>query len=215
MANTQVQICNLALARVADEGAQITSLIGSSREVRLCNLFYEPALRETIRLHPWNCAIKRAKLGQLSSEPVFEFSYSYQLPTNFIRVLEVSNTASTWNRNHKQIEYQIEGRKLITNESDIYIKYVSYISDPNEMESLFMKCFYTVLASKLVMPLTEDEALRNSIENEIQNIILPEARSIDAQEGYQREAIQSDVDEARYQNGYYTGPFAQSDYGTF
>ena len=58
---SEVQICNLALAKIGDQ--QITSLTENSKAGRLCNLVYEPLRDATLRAHPWNFAITRETLA--------------------------------------------------------------------------------------------------------------------------------------------------------
>ena len=64
---SEVQICNLALAKIGDQ--QITSLTENSKAGRLCNLVYEPLRDATLRAHPWNFAITRETLALHSVAP--------------------------------------------------------------------------------------------------------------------------------------------------
>jgi len=155
------------------------------------------------------------QLSQLTEEPVFGYKYKYQLPVDFVRTLEVTSTESTqYEDRYRQFDWRVEGLTILTNEEKLFLKYVKYIEDPNEMDALFMRCFYTALAEKLAIPLTEDEALKNSITGEIESVILPEARSVNAQEGYEHPVVESDLLDSRYSYGAHYAPFAQSDYGT-
>jgi hypothetical protein len=136
MSYTTVQICNLALAKVGDEGGQISSLNEDSKEANLCVKFYEPALRETLRMHTWNCAKARAQLSKSTTSPAFGWDCLYPLPADCIRPLVLADSSST-NRNYRyNNEWIVEGRNILTNADSVYLQYVKYITDPNVMDEL-------------------------------------------------------------------------------
>jgi len=87
---TDVSICSNALRRLGD--APITSLTDDTERARLCNAFFPDARDTVLRAHPWNFAITRASLPQLSDTPAYGFNYMYALPTDpyCLRVLEMS-----------------------------------------------------------------------------------------------------------------------------
>ena len=77
---TEVSICSNALRRLGDD--PITSLTDDTERARLCNAFYADARDACLRSHPWNFAITRASLAQLSATPVYGFDYQFALPTD-------------------------------------------------------------------------------------------------------------------------------------
>ena len=86
---TEVSICSNALRRLGDD--PITSLTDDTERARLCNAFYVPARDLVLRSHPWNFAVTRATLAQLSDTPAYEYSYQYALPNDpyCLRVLSM------------------------------------------------------------------------------------------------------------------------------
>lgn len=85
--DSEVDICNLALIRL---GANVISSLDESSDVaRMCSHLWPSVRDDVLSLHPWNCAVKRASLARLSSTPETEFSYMYQLPTDFLRLLDI------------------------------------------------------------------------------------------------------------------------------
>ena len=86
---TEVSICSNALRRLGD--APITSLTDDTERARLCNSFYVPSRDLVLRSHPWNFAVTRPTLAQLSDTPAYEYSYQYALPNDpyCLRVLEM------------------------------------------------------------------------------------------------------------------------------
>lgn len=93
----------------------------------------------------WNFAITRVKLAQLATDPVSGFDKQYQLPTDWIRTVQVFDNDGDLGR----VEYRLEGSALLSNATDIYLRYVNRVTDPNAMTPDFRE----VLAWRLAMDL--------------------------------------------------------------
>ena len=199
MSYSTVQICNLALAKVGDDAAQITSLTDGSNEASLCTKFYEPTLRELLQMHTWNFSICYAQLSASTTDPTFGWDYSYPLPADCIRPMEL-RSYSTNEYFRMKDEWNVVGRNIYTNAADAYLVYVKYTTDPNQMTPLFIRALYTGLASKLAYPLTEDKNLVASLENELSQVIMPEARRTNAFEGNEFPRVDSEWIQASFSN---------------
>ena len=177
MSISETNICNMAIMKTGDKGL-ISALTDDSVNARLCNIFFAPVKDAVLRSHPWNCAIKRATITALSATPDSDYDYQYQLPTNpwCLRVLQVGAAID------QPIEWRVEGRRLLTNESSPPIVYIKRITDTNEFDSLLVDAFVIKLALKLVMPLTANAIMQKGLIDELEGISLPEARSVDGQE---------------------------------
>jgi hypothetical protein len=203
MIYTPDQICNLALARVGDDASQITSLpetVSSkySKEANLCYKFYGVSLQEVLRMHTWNCAKKRAKLARLSTAPTFGFSYQYSLPVDCARPLELHSTSDTSRLIRYNVEWLVEGRNILSNIEDAWLLYVSNMADLTNADSLFIKVLYMTLAAKLAYPLTENRVLTNDLIQELESVVLPDARRVNSFEGRENPIIDSEWIEATY-----------------
>lgn len=173
MARSIISICNLALQKL---GAQrIVSLEDATKNAHLCEGFYDQAVDETLRAHPWNCAIYRKELAAEEETPAFGWAYRYALPSNpyCLRVLQMQET---------DYEFVIEGRFLLTDEGTCKIVYVKRIVDPNEFDALLVEAIAARLATKLAYPVTQSVSLEDKMTKNFISI-LSEARSVDAQEG--------------------------------
>ena len=176
---TEVSICSNALRKLGDD--PITSLSDNTERARLCNGFYEPARDSILRSHPWNFAITRATLAQLSSTPAYGFSYQYALPTDpyCLRVLEME---------YQDYIFKIEhlagtGRVLLTDESTAKILYIGKITDTAQFDSLFVDTLTAKLALDLAYPITNSVKVQENMFNLLQQK-LSLARSVDGQEGF-------------------------------
>lgn len=176
---TEVSICSNALRRLGDD--PITSLTEDSERARLCNAFYEDARDACLRSHPWNFAITRTTLTQLSSTPAYGFDYQFALPTDpyCLRVLQMEFQDYIF----KIENLATEGRVLLSNEDTAKILYIARITDTALFDSMFVDTLTAKLAANLAYPITNSVTLQTQMEK-LYEIKLSEARSIDGQEGF-------------------------------
>ena len=179
MAVSKTDICNLALARV---GALSIMDINDadSKGARACKNALEATVREVSRAHIWNCLSARATLAQLTEAPAFGFALQYQLPTDFIRLAKLNGVDV--NDDQPGDFYKIEGKRLLTDEDSAQIQYVAYVDDPNQYDPLMVDCVVVLLASKIAVPMRQDEAMAANIRKEYAMTTLPTARRTDGNE---------------------------------
>jgi hypothetical protein len=177
-----VDICNSALSKVG--GARISSLDDDTKEGRLCKELYPRASDELLRSHPWNFAIARIALAQTVATPNFGYDFQYELPVDCLRVINIaSEFADSEDLGGSFIGWKIEGRKLLTNEGDINIKYIKDVSDtPYLFDANFTETLAYRLAKDLAYPLAQSNSLADRMSVEYRES-LAFARSYDAQEG--------------------------------
>lgn len=169
---TEVSIANSALAKVGAE--RIISMDDNNERARLCKEQL-PKIRDALlRGHPWNFAQVRVTLAELPTPPVFEFTKSYQLPADCLRVLKVDLDET--------YEWKIEGKTLVTDASVVSILYLKKETDPNLYDANFVEVLATTLAGDICYSLVQSATLRDQLKKEARDL-LREARSFDAQEG--------------------------------
>lgn len=169
---TKVSICNRALASLGVK-QRISSMSEDSEPARKCNLILDDLIEEVIRAYPWNCAQDRVSCAQSASVPEFGYAYKYALPNDCLRVLQMENPDS---------EFKIEGRMLLTDESNCKILYLKKTDDVNVLDSLCRAAISARLSAELAIPLTNS----NSVQEAMWKLYagkLQEAFEIDAQEG--------------------------------
>jgi len=175
---TETSICNMALGKIGatriDNVENDTSL-----QAILCRLHYEQTRDALLRSHWWRFASERADLVVSGVTPDFEWDYQYPLPDDFLRMKSVYENRFS---NSNLSSYALEGTMLLTNESEISIRYIKKITDPTEFDPIFIEVFVLQLALKLIGPLTGGAPnLQASIERELE-IAMSAARALDAQE---------------------------------
>lgn len=191
---TKIEICNHALLNIgADTIASLDTNSNTDDGVvysaKLCNTFFNQALEEVLRTHKWNSAMKRASLARLSEAPAFKFKYKYQLPIDYIRIINVYDTPEA---NSVKTEWVVEGNTILCDYDAVYLSYVSKVEDVNTLDAFLTQAIIQKLAIKLSVPMQLDRAMKNDLIQEYNSVILPQARSVDTLENKYWEMEESD-----------------------
>ena len=150
---SKVEICNLALARLGQNTIQ--SLSEASNAAYHCNTLYDPNRRSVLRRHPWGFAQKTQALSVDATTPD-DYSYRFLLPADFIRLMALVGTTTA-------PDYEKRGSYLLTNESEVTIRYVYDVEDTSEFDDEFVSAFAYLLASELAIPITGDAARQQTL----------------------------------------------------
>ena len=191
-----VEICNSALNSLG--AANITALTEDSRNARLCNQRYEPVRDAIFRTHYWNCLVKRVELAADTTAPAYEYEKQYTLPADCIRVIQIGgfhNGSSSMLSGGQT--YKIEGKKVITDEPEIFLTYIAKITDPQEYDTLLVETIASRLAAELAYAVTQSNTVATQLEA-IYREKLREARFVDESEGTPYDVDASTFINARY-----------------
>lgn len=126
---------------------------------------YEQVVRSELEAYPWFFAKGQASLPQNAEPPMFRFARAFNLPSDFIRLIELEerwvfsvvrhiDTAPT-------PPYEIQGRAILTDLSaPLRITYLKDVTaDPTIWTPLFANVVSAALALRLAMPLTKSESM--------------------------------------------------------
>ena len=172
-----VNICNSALNLIG--ASTISALTEDTKNARLCNQRYSPVRNRIFRSHNWNCLVKRVELAQNSTAPVMEYSYAYALPSDFLRVMKIHN--GTTDSIAADLDYKVEGKNIVTNQTTVYLVYVALDTDPNNYDAYLREAISHQLAADLAYAITNNATLANNYLTRADER-LREARFIDATE---------------------------------
>lgn len=175
--SSKTDIANQALARV---GAPTIIDIDdtSNTEARVVSNVFEQCVRQLGRMHRWNHLKARTSLAQLATAPSFGWTYQYQLPTDCIRL----ETVNGYDPGDIEDEYEIEGRKILTDSDECKITYIQYKEDTGEYDPLFVEALALLIASKIAVSIRQDEAMASRLYEEFMRYALPAARKSDGNE---------------------------------
>ena len=148
MAATDIEICNIALAMIGSRS--ITTLAENSKEAKLCNIWYLQSLIKLQEAHRWGFCLKREELTATGTDPVWEYTTEFALPSTYLRLLKIED----------EPEYQREGEFLYTYSETINILYIQKITDVTKFPPSFVQALACEIASMIVYSLQQDKNLK-------------------------------------------------------
>lgn len=178
MALTITNICNQALGRIGSPHVMDIN-DANSKSARVCKETFEISVREVARAGEWNCLKKRVALARLTEAPAFEWAYQFQLPVNFISMVELNGVPVSGTLGE---EWEIEADKLLTDAEEAKIRFIGYDEDTHKWDALFVNAVVVNLASKIALPIRQDESLAQALLSEYERVSLPKARMKDGNE---------------------------------
>ena len=150
---TDVQICNLALARLGD--ARITTLADATAQAQYCTLFYTQTVAELQAEFDWQFCRKQVSLTS-GTTPLGGYTFQYALPADYIRSFRLANIDESENFG----QWEILGAYLQTNfASPVTLDYIANITDTTKFPAIFTELLAVKLAGVLAMPLTGSKDL--------------------------------------------------------
>ena len=151
--DTDVSICSQALLLLGAN--QITSFADGTAPSSVCSVLYPRVKSQTLGMYPWSFTLKKTQLGQLTSTPTNVYSKEYQLPTDMFLGVPRAVYASLSTGNLPKItDYEIQGDKLLTNETTIVIDYQQLVAE-SAMPSYFVQMMIYQMAWHLAEPVTD------------------------------------------------------------
>lgn len=179
MADT-LYIANGALSLVGQ--GIILSLGDNTPAAKYCTLHMSPAVRETLAEGKWKSAKGKASLGQLTAAPAFGYSYQYQLPDDFVRMITFNDVDPD---NLLRPLYDIQGKQLLTDETTAQIDYVKDLmmagNDISAAHPKLVQAMVLNLAAKLAWPMQQSRTLQENLEQRYV-MALRKALSVDAKQ---------------------------------
>ena len=169
-----VAICNAALRKVGAD--TITGLNQGVKNSNFCNDRYADLRDALLEMHPWNFAVKRVKLAQTTTTPAIKFDYSYALPTDYVRAVGVFDS----DEGYGIVDHKIEDNRVVSSAFEVWMLYISKVTDPNKMSPLFREALSALLAIEAATSITESRTLRELMTAEFKSA-LRRARSADSQ----------------------------------
>ncbi len=204
---TKTDFVNLALSQLGSERLQVADITSETGVIPdIVNQFFAPTLEEVTAIRAWNCCLKTMQLSDattssvggdkrdldISDGPLMHMSHAYILPDDAIRVyMAYSGTGS--NYKGMGIDFEVNHRVLQVNQADPIIVYSAVPENTTNagskpytsMDSLFARCFYTLLGARMCYAITGSAELESALLDEFYNIVLPDAERCDSIEGVQ------------------------------
>ena len=150
--DTDISICSDALILLG--ASPISSFTEGTDSAQACSRLY-PDLRDSIiSSYVWSWSLKKEQISRLSTAPVNEWQYAYQLPGNMLSgVLAVFETNGTTERS-RRYGWEIYGEQLFTNMQTVYIDYQQSVAE-SKMPVYFIRLLRMALAAELAIVITD------------------------------------------------------------
>jgi hypothetical protein len=149
--------------------------------------------RELLRSNDWNCARTTAKLAEVLMDNNYTgWKHVFQLPADpeCLRVVQISVDGGqtyidlddyyNYNRGPREALFDIDGKQILSNSPEIYIKYTADI-DPAKFDSVLAPAFVAMLAAELSYCLPASVSLSEYM-TKVARQKLKSAKSLNARE---------------------------------
>ena len=166
MAST-VSIVNRALTKLGAE--RILDLGDPTKNARVMKALYDDNLEQELATHSWKFAIRREQLAALNQAPVFGYAYAYQLPNDYLALVQIGQWLSTTAMLDSKPLWSIEANQVLTDiEPPLAIRYVANITDTREYSPLFVEVLSCKLALEACESLTQSNTKKQMLQQEYQ-----------------------------------------------
>ncbi len=172
MAESSTSVSNMALARIgAKRINDFTDNSETSPEAIQCRLFYDQTRRSLLKDHYWPFAKARVKLSadtewDEDTDNDFGYTYAFHLPSDFLRVIMFWN-GSDQTDGRTNYTYELEGKRLLTSESAVFLKYMKNVTDVGQWDTLFTDTMVLIMANKMVMALTQELDIKTDVDKDL------------------------------------------------
>ena len=151
---TDIQICNLALARLGD--SRINALTDATAQAQYCSLFYAQTLEELQTEFDWQFCRKLASLTADATAPAFGYARRFAVPSDFLRLIRLNGIDEDENFSKWEI---VDGFIHTDLAAPAQIEYIAHVTDAAKVPAVFVEIFSAKLAVNLALPLTASKEL--------------------------------------------------------
>ena len=175
---TETAICNMGLGKLGALRIDDVETDSSIQAIQ-CRLHYEQTRDALLRSISWRFARARTELTQDGTDPDFEWDNQFILPDDFLRFRSIYEETGTTSKSRR---HALEGQRLLTNLSEVSLRYIKKVTDPTEFDSLFIEVFTWIMANKMIGPLTGGDArIQKKIDTALDKLI-PKAKAVNIDE---------------------------------
>lgn len=179
---SKVEIVNNGLIEVGAD--TIVSLTEGSTNANVAQKIYNFHREYLLRRFLWNFSTKRKKLARSAYTPVYEFDYQYPIPSDFLRLLSVSDNEDGVGIVRYKMEYDDDaGRCVLCSSEEVWMRYVGDITDTQKFDPMFATCLSLRLAQVFAIKIAQSRGLSREKKEDYKEA-LRAARSVDAMEDY-------------------------------
>lgn len=176
----KVAIYNRALNLLGLE--PISSITEDNKKTRSINLVYDQVLNELLIEEPWNFGTKRVRLARVADPIQTRCAYEYQYPANCLKLNKIYTDKDILQANQYRRDWEVIGDRICSDHLGLEAEYVYAPLDQSLYFAGFIKCLAYKLAIECCYKLINSTSREQALQSQYDNIILPKAISLDAQQ---------------------------------
>jgi hypothetical protein len=127
----------------------------------VCLAAYERVRDIELNYIDWQFAVKRVKLLNSATAPVFGWAYAFDLPIDCVRFLPLTDTGDV---NGCPVSYVYEGNKILCNKAELNLRYISKQDVVDNWSLMFRRCVITGLARAIAQNIVGMDSLIKNAE---------------------------------------------------
>ena len=152
---SKVNICSMACTLIGAN--RVTDLDNpTTEEERLCVLWWDQVLEETLHEHDWKFAREYKAALAVSVSPSGEYDHAYQLPSDCLVLRYLWDTDSDCRV--VADEYEIQGTQILTDLDTVNVVYTKRDANVGRYPTFFVRALTYLLAHYLAFKLSEKGA---------------------------------------------------------
>lgn len=161
--SSDVEICNMALSRVAHT-QPIVSFTEKSKAAELCRVFYAPLRELVLQAFPWPFAESVVALASLGS-PAPGWAFRYRYPANCLKVRGIVQPGFRRSLTSDMeipygVGYDAGGRVIHTDQPEATCRFTFKVEDSTFFDPQFVDVLAWRLAMDLALPLSSKPDLQ-------------------------------------------------------
>jgi len=178
---SSVEIANSALTKMGE--TRIMSLTDNVKAAREINAVFTLRRDALLRAYNWNFAMKRDQLPALSDAPSWGYTYQYQLPSDCLRVVQVSEFyvipgLTDYIAGADAEPFRIAGQTIETDFSaPLKVRYIRRVTNSGEFDVLFNELFACDLAVNTCESITQSTSKKESLKQDMKEALTQAIRA--------------------------------------
>lgn len=184
MALSRTQVINRALQAIAAN--TISDPDEDTISARAAKLEYDAIVKAELSAYPWYFAKTQTGLAQNADAPTFKFAHAYNLPSDFLRLVELENRwvftiDRAWQDTDPTPPYEMQGRAILTDlTAPLNIGYIrNVVDEPTLWHPLFEEAVVAALGAALANVLAKSTGQVEML-TKLRQLKVREARRVNA-----------------------------------
>lgn len=190
---SETDIANLALVPLLGCN-RITNLGDEQTEAIVMQASFTHCRDTVLEDRAWTFATRREIWVPTSDTVPFGFTFSYLIPSAALKILTVSDKTNGLIRS--SFMWQREEDRIITDASQIYVRYMVRITNTNRFSSGFINALSLYLAWYTCIALTESRSLKDSLKDQYDEALI-DASTADGMQGRKEKFVANSLIDVR------------------